>query len=160
MVIVNKSDPAFADWPDHFDGKDVTRKEAYKDADGNPVYEYFETVTDINEVKKSAKEKTKAAFNTALAVGFTCSNGIKMDADRERVQRLDDGTRLAKRLGQTTMNVRDFNNVTQPNVPVADVEKMVDELGANYLAQLEKKWALQDQIEAATTIAEVEAIKW
>ncbi|RMG28678.1 MAG: hypothetical protein D6732_18465, partial [Methanobacteriota archaeon] len=99
------------------------------------------------EILKQQKEaEIKAAFNTALASGYTCTNGITMNARLEDVLKLKAGYDLAMKLNQTTMDIRDYNNVTHSAVPIADVDVMITELGTNYQTLWTKKNTLLDKM--------------
>ena len=117
-------------------------------------------VPDLAFLKTTRKRLIKDACRQALAGGYLTNAGITMDAGPEHVRLLDDGYRLAVRLNQTTMDIRDYNNQVHMAVPIADVEAMVTELALNVQAQLAKKWSLEQQIDAAATVAEVDAVVW
>lgn len=117
-------------------------------------------IIDINALKTEKQSEIKTAFSTAMSSGFTCSNGIKMDAALSSVLRLKGGYDLCLESGVTTMNIRDFDNVVHTDIPVEEIRTMLIELGANYQTILGKKWLLEDQINKATTATEIEAITW
>lgn len=114
----------------------------------------------LDELKREMKECVKIQMEGGDSHGFVCFNGIRMDCRPEDVRRLHDGVVMAAMIGQTTMDIRDFDNVVHYGIPVAEVRQMVKELGNRLAARLKHKWALQKRIDAATTIAEVESIVW
>jgi len=110
--------------------------------------------------KKDKIVELKGNFAQSLDFGFICANGITMNAHLEDVQKLKAGHDLALKLSQTTMDVRDFNNVTHKALPVADVDAMIVELGQNYLTLWTKKNQLIDAVNAAKTINAVNKVVW
>jgi len=111
--------------------------------------------------KGQQKGLIKAAFENAVAQGFACpSTGIKMDCDRLGILQFDGGVRYEQKTGGTSLDIRDFNNVTHTAVAIADADTMVAELTAHYQSLLGKKWSLEAQIDAATTVADVQALVW
>ena len=93
-------------------------------------------------------DEIRTAMDAALATGFTCTNGITMDATDEDARKLDAGSRLTARLGQATMDVRDHHNVRHPGIPLDEVDIMVNELGLNWLEKWNQKCGLQESVTA------------
>ncbi len=114
----------------------------------------------LDEAKAERKEIIKIMMGWGDQVGYVCSNGIRMDCRPEDVRRLYDGVLVAEMTGQTTMDIRDFGNVVHTGIPIAEVRQMVSELGSRLAARLKHKWSLQQQIDAATTQAELDAVVW
>ena len=114
----------------------------------------------LAEAKANKKAEIKSAMATQLSNGFTTQGGITMDATAADIRLLDDGMRLAQRLSQTAMDIRDYGNTVHIGQTIADVETMVNELAINYQQALAKKWAIEAQIDAAATVAAVQAIIW
>lgn len=106
----------------------------------------------ILEIKKS--------FINQLSLGYTCSNGITMDTEQSKVDLMKSGYDLAIKLNQTVMNIRDYNNTLHIDIPLADVDVMITELGVNISTQLSKKWQLEDLVNNATTQADLDLIVW
>jgi hypothetical protein len=111
--------------------------------EANPTAAADKLLSELVESKLSAISNS---MDAALSAGFTCANGITMDATDADVRKLDDGTRLATRLGMATMDIRDANNVRHLGMPVTDVEAMVAELGVNWMTQWSTKCSLQESI--------------
>ena len=101
-------------------------------------------------------DEIRTAMDTALASGFTCTNGITMDATDEDARKLDAGSRLAARLGQATMDVRDHHNVRHPGIPLDDVDTMVNDLGLNWLEKWNQKCDLQEAVTAIAARTELD----
>jgi hypothetical protein len=114
----------------------------------------------FKEIQTQRLSYIKQSFNASLSQGYTCSNGVIMDADMSSISMLNSGYTLAVSAGATTMDIRDYNNVVHNVVAIADVKQMLLELGANFQAQLAKKWQLEEQVNAATTQAQLDAIVW
>jgi len=102
----------------------------------------------------------KSSFNTTLEAGYATSKGIKMDATIQAISTLNAGHTLAVASGTTTMDIRDYDNVVHIGVAIADVQIMLVELGSNYQVQLNKKWALEAQVKACITQADLDKIVW
>jgi hypothetical protein len=111
--------------------------------EADPIAAAEKLLSELVENKLSAISNS---MDVALATGHTCANGITMDATDADVRKLDDGTRLATRLGLATMDIRDANNVRHLSIPVTDVEAMVTELGLNWTTQWSKKCGLQESV--------------
>jgi len=116
-------------------------------------------VDDIASIRTNQKSIIATSFDDDLSAGFTTSNGIKMNATYGDVMRLDAGVRLAESLSQINIDVRTFDNVTQ-TVLTTDAKTMVNEIGTNYQTALQQKWALNDQIDTASTRTDVELVVW
>jgi len=126
--------------------------------DGNPDYQRVldwiasgntpepeKTVTEYAEDKKVLIGRS---LSDALSLGYICTNSIKMDATKEDVATLDEGYRLQQKFSATSMDIRDFDNVTHQGVLLADVDAMIKELGLNYYTKLRQKWARQAEVDA------------
>jgi len=130
----------------------------FVDVDNNQVI--LKDLRTLYEVKADKHTEIKNTFNKKLSAGFTCSNGITMDAIIDKVQLLKNGYDLSVKLGLTTMGIRDFYNTVHPGTATTDVATMIDELGVNYQTMLSTKWSYDDAIDACTTITDVLAISW
>ena len=130
---------------------------------GDPAqFKWVETPASrlLDLAKTSKEEELKDAFTQSLASGFTCTNGITMDATMEAITKLESGYNLAVRLAATTMDIRDFSNATHANTPIADVDTMITELGSNYLAQWTNKNTKIDLVKSKMKVSTVEKVKW
>jgi len=115
------------------------------------------------QFKEAIATKTtsiKQSFADALKAGFTCTNGIIMDADLISIQTLDSGYNLSIKLSQTTMDITDYHNIDHLALPIADVDTMLTELGVNYNTLRVKKNTLKKQAESATTQAKLDLVIW
>jgi len=140
----------------------------YPWAEGDAITDAFDQiVADLNTLRNPPETLDEAKvrrvveltgdFERSFAGGFTCSNGITMDATKEHITQLDDGYRLVLRGGGATLQIRDFNNVNH-TLALTDVDTMIIELGQNWQTQLYRLWAAKDAVKAATTIADVDAV--
>jgi len=116
-------------------------------------------VNDLVAIKDIQKGVVVQAYNDAFINGYTCTNGITMDATLEKVQTLKAGHDFAILTGVTAMDIRDFNNVTHAGVLVNDVLVMLQELGQNYLTMWSRKNIAVDAIAACTTATAVKKVK-
>jgi len=127
----------------------------------NPPQEFLDLHNQelLEKARQNKKQEIENNFKEVLSQGYVCSNNVKMDTKYEDIQKLKAGYDLAKNAGQTEMIIRDYNNINHI-LSLNDVNTMLIDLGFNYQAQLAKLWNYKDKIEQATTIEEVEAIKW
>ena len=116
-------------------------------------------IIDLDYWKTKRKQYIKQKFMESFNNGYTCFNGITMDCKLEDIDKLDKGYRLAQKLNQTEMLIRDFYN-QEHILQLSEVDQMLTELGINYQQQWQKKINLQKQINEATTIDEVMNIDW
>lgn len=112
------------------------------------------------DIKTAAFNRVAASFADALLQGCTVSLGYKMDATLQALQNLKTGFDLATLLHETSMTVVDYDNGVHANVAMADVEKILKEVGGNYRALYMTKQQLRGQIEAATTAEAANAVAW
>jgi len=121
---------------------------------------YTPTLT-LTETKDLKQTELKQDWIAEILLGFTCVvNSLKMDVAQLDINLLQSGYDFAVELSEITMNIRDYDNVVAQNVAIADVATMLTELKSHYRIQLDKKWDLQGQVDAATDIATVDAISW
>jgi hypothetical protein len=142
---------------------------AYEQATQIPVWngvawivrELSEYAPKLEDVKAAKCDEIKAASESALASGYTMSNGIKGNCGLEDVVMLRGGIELVEAAGGTELTeYRDFNNQRHFNVPIATARTMLVELMLWQAGIFHKKWELQDQIKAAETIEAAEAVNW
>jgi len=113
----------------------------------------------LEKAKDLKIEEIKKAFNFHIKNGYKCSNGITMDCDFLDIQKLKAGIELAETLGMSTMLVGDYYNQDH-ELELAEVKKMLTELGINYSTLWSKKVSLRKAIYNATSIKEVINISW
>lgn len=101
-------------------------------------------------------DEIRTAMDAALATGYTCSNGITMDATDADIRKLEDGHRRAPYRNATTMDIRDYLNIRQPGISLADVEVMVNELDENWLEKWNQKCDLQEAVAAIAARTELD----
>lgn len=116
------------------------------------------------EAQVAKLAEIKAAFVNECCTGIVATSlGFPMDARRDGVNNdLDNMIQLAQAMideGMTTAEVTDANNVKQA-CTLAQVQTLVREIRLCGLARYAKKSTLRDQVNAATTVAAVEAITW
>lgn len=101
-------------------------------------------------LEKAVAEKKAALKQTMhelVAVGYTCANGIHMQAHQQDAASLDDGVRLAQRTGAVTIEVRDMINVRH-TLPVDDADAMVTEMASNWYGIWQRKNAREEAVDA------------
>jgi hypothetical protein len=115
-------------------------------------------VVPLSEVMDGALYIVAQQFDAALSVGFTTSLGIKMDSNLESLQKLKTIFDVSAIIGDTVMDVVDYDNIKHVNVSLFDVQTLLSETGTNYRNLFMRKQQLREQITAATDIPSIEAI--
>jgi hypothetical protein len=120
----------------------------------------------LADLKKQKIEELNKAFERELSKGFTASNGITLASTSTDYQFLFVGkerakTKLAKGVKNPTISrMKDRNGVVHKDVPASNYIAMIEEL-EEYLESLwYKKADLEEAAMNATTVAELEAVKW
>jgi hypothetical protein len=147
---------------------------AYDDADDSqlPLIEAAETKgwqdvskawpppPSLADAKARQIDSIKAGFETVLDSGYQTSFGFRMDATLEALQKLKTGYDFARLMNEATMPVVDYDNLPHANLPLADVEKIMQEVGGHYRSQYMLKQQLRGQVGAASTVEAVQAVNW
>lgn len=115
---------------------------------------------DLGLLKQDAITRLAKTFENALTTGFTTSLSIKMDATLDALQSLKTGYDFALLLGETKMTIVDYNNAAHTDLPIADVAKIMAEVGGNYRNLYMLKQQIRGQVMAATTPQQVTAVAW
>lgn len=118
------------------------------------------TVISLGDAKASKLEAINAAFADTLGKGFAVSLGFTMDAHLDDLQKLKTGYDFAKIVSETKMTVVDYDNAPHPDMPLADVETILKEVGGNYRALYLTKQQLRGQVDTAATAEAVAAVVW
>lgn len=111
--------------------------------------------------KQVQKGRIRAAFDRAPDAGCTVSSGFVMDCKRDDIDNL---ARLRDRMLETattstTVQIRDKANQFH-TVTVGELATIVGEMVDFGLGLYERKWQLEQAIDAATSVEAVEAIVW
>ena len=117
-------------------------------------------VVSIEDLKNQAMTTINASFDAVLAAGYMTTLSIKKDTKLADIYQLKTGFDLAVLLGETTMSIVDYDNVVHTALPLADIETIMGEVGANYRTQFFKKQQYRAAIAAATTPEAVAAVVW
>jgi len=116
---------------------------------------------DLASYRIENKARIKTDFESEIALGYICPvNSIKMDTTQSDIDLLQGGYDLASSLSETTMDIRDYSNVVQTGITLANINSMIVELKTNYRTQLTKKWTLQSSIDIATDKNSIDIIVW
>ena len=110
----------------------------------------------LEDVRKTTRDAITIGFNLELSQGFV-TNGIKMNAFLWDVQAL---STVASITPFVEMDIVDYDNVVHPSIPAATVNSMISDLVLNYQAQFNKKQLLRADVNAATTIEDLQQITW
>jgi len=137
-------------------------------ADGNTHYEAVkEYITDggvvepaftLDDLKSFKKSEIKQAFLQASVEPVTVGT-VTWNGGFESVSKINSAIQLAQVLGMSTVTLYDYSN-TPHELAIADAQNVVIELGKKYQADFAKKQELYAQIENATTLEELELIRW
>ena len=115
----------------------------------------------LDIVKQVQKGRIRAAFDRAPDAGCEVSAGFVMDAKREDIGNL---SRLRDRLLETgttstTVQIRDKANQFH-TVTVGELTEIIGEMVDFGLGLYNLKWQKELEIDACTTVEDVEAITW
>lgn len=114
------------------------------------------TIAKLLTAQYTQKQAIKQAFDEEVLIGFVTTSGHNMDLDPTLLKA---GYDLAVQMGETTMTVRDFDNVSHV-LPIADVSTIVGELSIAWRTLWTKKVTLQDSIDVESDIAAILLIVW
>lgn len=114
----------------------------------------------LDDAKAMQAAVVSQAFETALLAGYMTTLNIKMDATLEALQKLKTGYDFCVLMGDATMTVVDYDNVVHADLPLADIVKIMKEVGGNYQTLYLKKQTLRGQVLAASTAEQVAAVEW
>lgn len=117
-------------------------------------------VVSLDDAKAGKLAAINAAFVSEQLKGFAVSKGFKMDVPMESLQKLKMAYDFAVLMGEATMPVVDYDNVVHLNMPLADVEQAIKEVGAHYRSLYMTKQQLRGQVNAAATAEAVAAVVW
>ena len=118
------------------------------------------TLTEIGLVERKLEKKAEISASLEShenepveSLTFTWNGGY------ESAMKLDAAKRMSELSGLTEVTFFDVDN--QPHVlSLADATTVILTIGAKYQSDFQKKQALYQQIEDATTIEELDAIAW
>lgn len=113
----------------------------------------------LPDLKAEKKAEVKQAF-TAEAESPIVDTGLGFSVDGGRDNKDDFFSKWEAMVDLDTTTVRDAYNSFHHGVTKAQMQVIYRAIVANGEALLGKKWALEAQIDAAVTIAELEAVKW
>lgn len=149
---------------------------AISDADGDMLakgqfakYQLVNGVVSINQnlELQDAREQQKAIINNArdaaayadvqAAIGGTV---YAWQADARSVSLLNGAITLAQNGGALPPEWRTSDNINVPISALADLLAIAAAISASVNAAYAKSWTLKAQIDAATTVADVQAVVW
>ncbi len=102
----------------------------------------------------------KQAYNSHVAGSFICSLGYPMQFNETDGVKMEGAIKLLVANGGTSGYLTDANDETHYDVPLADIQAVHLEMLAKYAEAHAKKQVLRQQVKAATTQAELDAIQW
>lgn len=113
----------------------------------------------LEDLKRQKHDELRLAFDVALDGGFTASDGITYDCNRQALNDWDMLDRRIDRQGLTMLQIRDHFNQDR-TMTVEQFRQALLEIGNHFDTLFIKKNQLQNQAAAATTAAELELIRW
>lgn len=120
----------------------------------------YQIEQDITEAKTAAIARIKAAFDDEITNTGTMviTEGV-IDSRRSDLDNLKNLSAYlyGMNIPETQLRMADNSMIT---VTAARLEEIVAELIGHGLIMYQSKWMLITEIESATTIAEVDAVKW
>lgn len=102
----------------------------------------------------------KQAYNSHVAGSFVCSLGYPMQFGESDGIKMEGAIKLLVASGGTAGYLTDANDETHYDVPLADIQAVHLEMLVKYAEAHAKKQVLRQQVKAATTQAELDAIQW
>ena len=113
-------------------------------------------IKSLEQMKTAKLSEIKQAFNQEKESGHTTSSlGFEVDATR----RSKDDIESLLYVDMFPVHFRDYNNSFH-ELSKEQTQSLKREIIAYGLASYQKKWELEEAIKNATTIEEVEAVKW
>ena len=114
----------------------------------------------MEESKEAKKKEISQVFDSHVKGSFICSLGYPMQFGMSDSLMVRGALELAQTSGATTIYLTDAEDVTHYDVPLADAQTVFLEMTSAFAEAHAKKQLLRQQIEAATTEAELNSIKW
>lgn len=134
--------------------------------DAGPLYEWREIVPTLDELKRSQKDKINAAKDAAEAASPFLYMEKPFDFDPLSRERLNVAIQLAQSLkitnvpGNTVIADWKLYDNTMTELTVDALVLMPQAFAERSAFLHEKAWGLKEDIDAATTIEQVETINW
>lgn len=134
--------------------------------DDGPVYEWREIVPTLDEIKRAQKDKINAAKDAAEAASPFLYMEKPFDFDPLSRERLNVAIQLAQSLkitnvpGNTVIADWKLYDNTMTELTVDALVLMPQAFAERSAFLHEKAWGLKEDIDAATTIEQVETINW
>jgi len=114
----------------------------------------------IQDARDRKFVEIKKDMSDELSLGFTTTSGITMDAELTSIMTLKAGYDLQLSFKAKTMTITDKNNIDHTGITMANVFKMIQELGVNYETLRIKKNTLRSDMLSLTDIQSIEQIVW
>ncbi len=126
---------------------------------GEVIEDYTPPSPTLDEAKAAKNAEIKAAHLAYSDTGTVpVSQGYPMQIGLDDADSLKIAVDLAQMTGAPTISIVDANNVTHIDVAIADAQNVLQQVLSAFESAFLKKQQLRDQVNAATTVAEVEAI--
>jgi len=149
------------DWETIYDGRKIEQtlttgqfKSQYFINENNEIISLLSIDTNrIESIKSRKLISVKTAFERDCIGSVLCLVGdteYTMDAGEYYANKLNSGIVFAEMMGVTSMDIRDFYNVTTTGVSLVDAKEIVKQVGLDYLTKWGKKNIAQDRIYAVT----------
>lgn len=127
---------------------------------GVEVEEMAEPVPTFEEMKEAKKAEIAQAHKEYITGSINTSLGYPMQFNMSDSLMVGGAIELAQANGATTIYLTDAEDRTHYDVPLADAQAIFLEMATAFAEAHAKKQLLRQQIESATTQAELDAIEW
>jgi hypothetical protein len=125
------------------------------------VWEGDGWVLPLAAAKRLKLAEISGAYRMYDATGRVMTSlGFPIQIGQEHCNKLDGAIRLVQALGQETTYITDADDVTHYGLTLAQAQQALLEQAGAAAAAHARKQELRALVEAATTLEEVEAIKW
>jgi len=113
----------------------------------------------LAQAKTAQRALIKSGFIAASTANVTDSNGIVWEGGVQSGNSIFLGCQLAQQVGQTTITLYDASKAPH-SMTIAEGMGVAALIGAAYQEALAKKNTLYANIDAATSVSEVQSITW
>lgn len=117
-------------------------------------------VPTLDELKENKKHEISYAFDNYVSGKATISLGWDMQFNQRDILMVDGIIRFMEMTNQTEGYLTDADNINHYNLSIADMKQSLLEMTSFYVSAHQKKQMLRSQIEACTTIEELNNIVW
>jgi|GEM_PF-4022803 len=104
-------------------------------------------------------DRIRKRHEALVKEGFMCTQGWRMNIGTEHATLLDGGIRFAEQMGQVAITVRDWHNQKHEGISLEVARGILEEIVAEQMRLLYRKWDFQDQVKTAETWEVLQALQ-